>query len=251
RVARPIPRPTCVPRRRPPSSGLSRQDLCAANGCPRRCRESTQFGCGNSELPSIRVHSKSSDSQNHRYGVTMSIGLVYIHNLSEAIRLWAQQEKVGAVVVLSGGQDSTTCLFWAKHVGFKEVHAVTFDYGQRNSRELDAARVVAKMAQVDSHEVIEVGSLLKGASPLIDHSMQLELFDEVRDLPGAGIQNTFVPMRNQLFLTVAANRAYVHGARALITGVSSVDSGGYPDCTVPFIHSIEHTCNTGTFTGKD
>ena len=181
----------------------------------------------------------------------MSIGLVYIHNLSEAIRLWAQQEKVGAVVVLSGGQDSTTCLFWAKHVGFKEVHAVTFDYGQRNSRELDAARVVAKMAQVDSHEVIEVGSLLKGASPLIDHSMQLELFDEVRDLPGAGIQNTFVPMRNQLFLTVAANRAYVHGARALITGVSSVDSGGYPDCTVPFIHSIEHTCNTGTFTGKD
>lgn len=157
----------------------------------------------------------------------------------------------GAVVVLSGGQDSTTCLFWAKHVGFKKVHAVTFDYGQRNSRELIAACTVAKMAQVDSHEIIEVGPLLKGASPLIDHSMELEQFDEVGDLPGEGIQNTFVPMRNQLFLTIAANRAYIHGAGALVTGVSAVDSGGYPDCTIPFIRSIQHSCNTGTFTGKD
>lgn len=181
----------------------------------------------------------------------MSIGMTYIHRLIDPVRSRTRQEKIGAVVVLSGGQDSTTCLYWAKHVGFKEVHAVTFDYGQRNSQELDAARVVADMAQVDSHEIIEVGHLLKGASPLVDHSMELEQFDEVDDLPGEGIQNTFVPMRNQLFLTVAANRAYVHKAGALVTGVSAVDSGGYPDCTAPFIQSIENSCNTGTFTGRD
>lgn len=152
-----------------------------------------------------------------------------------------------AVVVLSGGQDSTTCLYWAKWMGFK-VHAVTFDYGQRHIREIEAAKKVAAMAGVLSHEVIPLGLILKGTSPLISGN-DLEQYADHQSLPG-GLEKTFVPMRNQLFLTIAANRAYVLNAEALITGVCEEDYGGYPDCRQAFIHSLAHTCNLGTFTGE-
>lgn len=153
-----------------------------------------------------------------------------------------------AVVVLSGGQDSTTCLFWAKQMGF-EVHAVTFDYNQRHRREIEAAKKVAKLAGVLSHEIIEMGPILKGTSPLVSDEV-LEQYADHRSLPG-GLEKTFVPMRNQMFLTIAANRAYVLNAEALVTGVCEEDYGGYPDCRQVFIHALAHACNLGTFTGED
>lgn len=153
-----------------------------------------------------------------------------------------------AIVVLSGGQDSTTCLFWAKHLGF-EVHAVTFDYNQRHRREIEAAKKVAELAGVLSHEIIEMGPILKGTSPLVSDNT-LEQYASHAVLPG-GLEKTFVPMRNQLFLTISANRAYIHNAEALVTGVCEEDYGGYPDCRQQFIHALSHACNLGTFTGED
>lgn len=153
-----------------------------------------------------------------------------------------------ALVVLSGGQDSTTCLYWALQQGFDEVHAVTFNYGQRHARELEAAAIIAQRAGVTSHEIVDLGPILKGTSPLVSGE-ELEQYED-GNLPG-GLEKTFVPMRNQLFLTIAANRAYVLGARNLITGVCQEDFGGYPDCRQVFIDAIEEASNRGTFTGQD
>jgi len=168
--------------------------------------------------------------------------------LFEGERKRTRSEVPVAIVVLSGGQDSTTCLFWARHLGF-EVHAVTFDYNQRHAREIEAATKVAKLAGVLSHEIITMGPVLKGASPLISDN-ELEQYTDHKSLPG-GLEKTFVPMRNQMFLTIAANRAYIHNAEALVTGVCEEDYGGYPDCRSAFIHALTHACNLGTFTGED
>lgn len=147
-----------------------------------------------------------------------------------------------AVVVLSGGQDSTTCLFQARQV-CTHVHAVTFDYGQRHRRELLAASRVARFANVDSHEVIVLPpGILHSTSPLVSNA-PLEQYETPADLPGTGIEKTFVPMRNQLFLTLAANRAVELNARYLVTGVCQEDFGGYPDCRRSFIDLLQSTIN--------
>ena len=154
-----------------------------------------------------------------------------------------------ALVVLSGGQDSTTCLYWARQ-HFIEVHAITFDYGQRHAIELEAARRIAYDANVESHEIVTLGSgILKGTSPLVSNS-ELDQYAHHSALPG-GLEKTFVPMRNQLFLTLAANRAYVLGCDTLVTGVCQEDFGGYPDCRHTFIKALELAVNLGTFTGED
>jgi len=168
--------------------------------------------------------------------------------LFEGERKRTRSEVPVAIVVLSGGQDSTTCLFWARDLGF-EVHAVTFDYNQRHAREIEAAAKVAKLAGVLSHEIITMGPVLKGTSPLVSDNA-LEQYADHQSLPG-GLEKTFVPMRNQMLLTIAANRAYIHNAEALVTGVCEEDYGGYPDCRQQFIHALAHACNLGTFTGED
>lgn len=163
-----------------------------------------------------------------------------------------KKSKPKALVVLSGGQDSTTCLYWAINEGF-DVHAVTFDYGQKHAIEIQSAAFIAGMASVEpyQYEIIKLGAgILGGLSPLTNPAVELEQYADHTVLPG-GLEKTFVPMRNQLFLTVAANRAYVAGARTLITGVCQEDSGGYPDCRRKFINEVEDACNSGTFTGRD
>lgn len=150
-----------------------------------------------------------------------------------------------ALVVLSGGQDSTTCLAWAlKMYRPENVYAVTFDYGQRHSEELTSAHVIASLAGLKTrHERIAVPDVLQGTSPLVNRAVDVERYADAASLPG-GLEKTFVPMRNQLFLTLAANRAVCIALRDgaervdIITGVSQEDYGGYPDCRGAFISAM-------------
>jgi len=149
-----------------------------------------------------------------------------------------------ALVILSGGQDSTTCLFWAKQQ-FDEVHAITFNYGQRHSIEIDAARKVAEMAGVASHEVVGLPNCLVSTSPLTSSS-QLELYEDAEQMEkviGDRVELTFVPMRNMLFFTVAMNRAVALGCDNLVTGICQEDNANYPDCREDFRNSFEDAAN--------
>lgn len=157
--------------------------------------------------------------------------------------------KTKALVILSGGQDSTTCLYWAIAQGY-DVHTITFDYGQKHKREIVSAIDIVCMSDVQSHEIVKLGdNILAGTSPLVNKNVELEQYADHQSLPG-GLEKTFVPMRNQLFLTIAANRAYVMGCNVLVTGVCQEDSGGYPDCRATFINALQDAINYGTFTGE-
>lgn len=150
-----------------------------------------------------------------------------------------------ALVVLSGGQDSTTCLFWAKQY-FDEVHAITFDYGQRHRLELDAAQTVARQAQVVSHYTVGIPGLLKSTSPLVNSGAKLETYTDFKSMDktiGNRVELTFVPMRNALFLNIAANYAISMGIRTLVTGVCEADNANYPDCRKAFIDAQMLTIN--------
>lgn len=152
------------------------------------------------------------------------------------------------LVVLSGGQDSTTCLFWAKSIcePGDELHAVTFDYGQRHRIEIESARKVALLAGVNSHEVIDVPSCLRSASPLVDQDNALEKYESYEHMDkviGNRVELTFVPMRNTLFLTIAANRAVQLGCTMIVTGVCQEDNANYPDCRQRYIDAMERAIN--------
>lgn len=147
-----------------------------------------------------------------------------------------------ALVVLSGGQDSTTCLFWALE-RFDKVQAVTFNYGQRHSREILAAGTVAQIAGV-YHEIVDLGPILRGTSPLTDHTRPVGLYADAESLPG-GLEDTFVPGRNILFLTLAGNYAYCAGATHIVMGVCEEDFGGYPDCRAGFVSAMQTALRLG------
>lgn len=148
-----------------------------------------------------------------------------------------------ALVILSGGQDSTTCLFWALE-NFDRVWAVTYNYGQRHAIEIEAAKkVVALAGWVQEHSIVDIGPILQGSSPLVSGN-KLEQYSDMHSLPG-GLEKTFVPGRNLLFLTLAANHAYARGIFNLVTGVCQEDYGGYPDCRQTFIDAAQQAIRCG------
>lgn len=144
-----------------------------------------------------------------------------------------------ALVVFSGGQDSTTCLFWAKK-HFKEVYVLSFQYGQKHAHEVDLARRIAEKAGVP-FECMDATYISKLSHNALTDST--EVMDEEK--PEVGPPNTFVPGRNLFFISMAAVYAYSKGIHHLVTGVSQTDYSGYPDCRDAFIKSLNVSLNLG------
>lgn len=154
-----------------------------------------------------------------------------------------------AVVLFSGGQDSTTCLYWARAM-YDEVIAVTVNYGQRHASEVEAAREIAKGAGV-GHEVYELGVLKQlGDSALVRAGAELTGSGGLpdREAPG-GLPSSFVPGRNVLLLTVAAAVAVKVGAKVVVSGVCQTDYSGYPDCRREFVDALERALTLGLPSG--
>ena len=147
-----------------------------------------------------------------------------------------------ALVVLSGGQDSTTCLYWAlQQFGAGQVEAVTFDYGQRHRLELDcAARVAARAGAPQTMLPINTFAAL-GGNALTDAGVPVQAGVDAQ----TGLPNTFVPGRNLIFLTFAAAFAYARNIHHLVTGVAQTDYSGYPDCRQTTLQALEQTLRLG------
>ncbi|QEP44612.1 7-cyano-7-deazaguanine synthase QueC [Ectothiorhodospiraceae bacterium BW-2] len=144
-----------------------------------------------------------------------------------------------AVVILSGGQDSTTCLYWALSRWERtQLTALTFDYGQRHRAELHAARQIAALAGVSHLELPLNTFAALGGTALTEASIAVEP-------PTTGLPNTFVPGRNLIFLTFAAALAWQQGAHHLVTGVAQTDYSGYPDCRQPTIAAQQRALQLG------
>jgi 7-cyano-7-deazaguanine synthase len=149
------------------------------------------------------------------------------------------EKKKKAVVLLSGGMDSSVVLADAISRGY-EVHALTFYYGQRHRVELEAAKKQVAAADVANHIVFDLNLAQFGGSALTDN------IDVPHNIEANEIPVTYVPARNTVFLSVALSFAEAIGARDIFIGVSSVDYSGYPDCRPEFIESFEQTANLGT-----
>jgi len=149
-----------------------------------------------------------------------------------------------AVVLLSGGLDSTTALAMAKASGV-DCYAISFNYGQRCNAELAAAERIVKSMGVIEHQVINIDMGKIGGSALTDDSI-----DVPEDEP-EGIPVTYVPARNTVFLSFALGWAEVIGAQEIYIGVSAVDYSGYPDCRPEFIEAFEAMANLATKAGVE
>jgi len=149
-----------------------------------------------------------------------------------------------AIILSSGGIDSTTCLAIAKHEGFSPLYSLSFDYGQRHRYELTAAAQIAKALRVAEHRIIKIDLRQFGKSALTD------AIDVPKDRPAAqmsaGIPITYVPARNTIFLSYALAWAEVLELRDIFIGVNAVDYSGYPDCRPQFIRAFEAMTNLAT-----
>lgn len=153
-----------------------------------------------------------------------------------------------AVILLSGGVDSTTCLAIAKAGGYK-LHALSFDYGQRHSVELEGAARIAE--RFGAHHLIVALDLAKiGGSALTDKEIQVPK-GTLSQQDGARIPPTYVPARNTLFLAFALAWAEVLRAEDIFIGVNAVDYSGYPDCRPEYVQAFEHLANLGTKAGVE
>ncbi|NVK87042.1 MAG: 7-cyano-7-deazaguanine synthase QueC [Gammaproteobacteria bacterium] len=147
-----------------------------------------------------------------------------------------------AIVLLSGGLDSATCLALAQQQGY-QIHALSFSYGQRHSAELEAAKRLAAAANVTAHRIIPIDLGGFGGSALTDQSIA------VPTEAAAGIPVTYVPARNTVFLSIALAWAEVIAAKAIIAGVNAVDYSGYPDCRPEYIAAFQAMADLATKAG--
>lgn len=149
-----------------------------------------------------------------------------------------------AVVLLSGGLDSATCLALARRRGLV-CHALSVDYGQRHDAELAAAQTLATHLGAFEHRVVNIDLSAIGGSALTDPDIA------VPEAPGDGVPVTYVPARNTVLLSVALGWAEVLGAHDIFVGVNSVDYSGYPDCRPAFISAFEQLASLATEAGAD
>jgi 7-cyano-7-deazaguanine synthase len=159
-------------------------------------------------------------------------------------RVAAESPRAPAVVLVSGGLDSATCLAIARTEGFA-CHALSFAYGQRHEAELAAARRVATALGAVQHRVMTIDLAAFGGSALTDRSIA------VPEAPSGGIPVTYVPARNTIFLSMALAWSEVLGAHDIFIGVNAVDYSGYPDCRPEFIESFERMANLATRAGVE
>lgn len=149
-----------------------------------------------------------------------------------------------ALVLVSGGLDSTTVLAIAQDQGF-DCYTLSFDYGQRHRAELDAAQRVSKQAGVVGHKVVPIDLSMIGGSALTDRAI------DVPTEESKGIPVTYVPARNTVFLSIALAWAEVLDARRIFIGVNAVDYSGYPDCRPEYISAFEEMANLATKAGVE
>lgn len=149
-----------------------------------------------------------------------------------------------AVVLVSGGLDSTTALAIAQDEGF-ECFTLSFDYGQRHRVELEAAERVSKLLHVTEHKLVKLDLRAIGGSALTDDSIP------VPEMETSGIPVTYVPARNTVFLSIALGWAEVLGAEAIFIGVNAVDYSGYPDCRPEYIDAFQTMANLATRAGVE
>jgi 7-cyano-7-deazaguanine synthase len=154
------------------------------------------------------------------------------------------ETKKKAIVLVSGGLDSATCLAIARDRGFA-CYALSFDYGQRSSSELDAARVVTSGGKVEEHRSIDLNMGAIGGSALTDSKIS------VPQQESEGIPVTYVPARNTVFLSYALAWAEVVNAEAIFIGVNALDYSGYPDCRPEYIAAFQTLINLATKVGVE
>jgi len=152
-----------------------------------------------------------------------------------------------AIVLLSGGLDSSTALFLAKAQGYQELYALSFKYGQKHDKELQCAKQIACAAKVKEHKIIELMLNQWGNSSLTNETVKIA----DGDINRITIPDTYVPARNMVFLAVAASYADAMNITDIFIGVSEVDYSGYIDCREEFIKSMEQTINQGTVLGAE
>lgn len=154
-----------------------------------------------------------------------------------------------AVVLLSGGLDSATCLAIAKSEGY-QLYAISFQYGQRHRYELDRAESLAKQFAVVSHQIIDINLAQFGGSALTDNHLEVPKSESVEGI-GDSIPITYVPARNTVFLSLALAFAETIASRDLFIGVNSLDYSGYPDCRREYIQAFEVMANLATKIGVE
>jgi 7-cyano-7-deazaguanine synthase len=152
-----------------------------------------------------------------------------------------------AVVLLSGGLDSTTCLYLAKSQ-MENVYALSFDYGQRHSIELKRAKKIASNLEIP-HFIVKIPSELFQGSSLVDHKIQVPKLSLEKHIYQKEIPNTYVPGRNILFLSYALSFAESRNLNRIFIGVNALDYSGYPDCRPEFIQAFQTMADLGTKSG--